>query len=140
MDLKKRVAVLVDTKNGDRRVIPLPGEVVEVLGQSPTPIRLWFPGWTLRKVDKDFSALTRRIGLTGVTFHTLRHTFASHAAMQGVDLYTLASLLGHRNLAMVKRYAHLAPAHHQTATELAAKAIFAGQVPRQVPQAQEKIA
>ena len=55
--------------------------------------------------------------------------------MNGVDLYTVAMLLGHRTLRMTQRYAHLAPAHLQAATNQAATAIFAADVPRQVPHA-----
>lgn len=44
-----------------------------------------------------------------ITFHGLRHTFASHFMMRGGDLYTLKALLGHKNIEMTQRYAHLAP-------------------------------
>jgi hypothetical protein len=55
--------------------------------------------------------------------------------MAGVDLYTLAKILGHRDIKMVQRYAHLAPAHLQAATDRAARSVFAVDVPHQVPQA-----
>lgn len=43
-------------------------------------------------------------------FHDLRHTFASHFAMSGGDLYALAKILGHSNPKMtIDRYAHLSP-------------------------------
>lgn len=52
----------------------------------------------------------------GVTYHTLRHTFASWLVMQGVDLHTVAKLLGHTDTKMVERtYGHLAPDHKRRA-------------------------
>jgi len=60
--------------------------------------------------------------------------------MAGVDLYTLAKILGHRDIKMVQRYAHLAPDHLRAATNQAAKAIFAEDVPREVPQVANSVA
>jgi integrase len=56
------------------------------------------------------------------TFHDLRHSFASYAAMSGASLPELAALLGHRSLSMVARYAHLAEQHQEAvASRMAAK-------------------
>ncbi len=44
-------------------------------------------------------------------WHALRHTYASHAVMAGVPLYTLQKLLGHSTPVMTQRYSHLAPDH-----------------------------
>jgi integrase len=52
---------------------------------------------------------------TGVTFHTLRHTFASHAAMRGMDLFTLAKLLGDSMKTVEDVYADLSPDHKREA-------------------------
>ncbi len=124
VNLTPAVAILPDTKNHDRRVVPLPPHVVETLQLRPTPLRELFPGWVLDRLERNFARTACTAGLSGVTFHTLRHTFASHAVMAGVDLYTLAKLLGHRNLDMVQRYGHLAPAHLHAAVTSAARAIF----------------
>jgi integrase len=50
-------------------------------------------------------------------WHDMRHDFASRLAMAGVDLYTISELLGHADLTMTKRYAHLAPEHRAAAIE-----------------------
>jgi integrase len=56
-------------------------------------------------------------GLDGVTWHTLRHTFASRLAMSGATEGTIAALLRHSSTALVRRYAHLSPSHLQEAVE-----------------------
>jgi integrase len=59
----------------------------------------------------------KELGLTEVTWHTLRHTFASRLAMGGVTEGTIASLLRHSGTALVRRYAHLSPSYLQEAVE-----------------------
>ncbi len=56
-------------------------------------------------------------GLGGVTWHTLRHTFASRLAMSGATEGTIATLLRHSSTVLVRRYAHLSPSHLQEAVE-----------------------
>ena len=61
----------------------------------------------------DASGLGRRIG-----WHVLRHTFASHLAMRGVALKVIQELLGHSDMKMTMRYAHLTPQVRHAAIEL----------------------
>jgi site-specific recombinase XerD len=51
------------------------------------------------------------------SWHCNRHTFASRLVMVGVDLRTVAELLGHSTLQMVMRYSHLAPEHQASAVD-----------------------
>jgi site-specific recombinase XerD len=55
--------------------------------------------------------------LPGVTWHCLRHTFASRLAMNGQAPSTIAALLRHSGTDLVSRYAHLSPTHLQGALE-----------------------
>ena len=62
-----------------------------------------------------FPAALEEAMIEGYTWHCNRHTFASRLVMAGVDLHTVAELLGHRTLQMVMRYSHLAPEHQASA-------------------------
>src|SRR5206468_8281315 len=68
-------------------------------------------------------------GIADCTWHTLRHTFASHLVMAGVDLRTVQELLGHMTLEMTLRYSHLAPAHKASAVEKLTAALAAPEAP-----------
>lgn len=53
----------------------------------------------------------RESGVSRIRFHDLRHTFASHFMMNGGNIYTLQTVLGHSDIKMTSRYAHLAKTH-----------------------------
>ena len=72
-------------------------------------------GKRFKDTKTGFNATLRRAGIKDFRFHDLRHTFASHLVMGGVDLATIKDLLGHKDFKMTLRYAHLAPAHKTAA-------------------------
>jgi integrase len=59
-------------------------------------------------VRRSFRSALKRAGIKDFRFHDLRHTFASHLIMKGADITTVKELLGHRDIKMTMRYAHLA--------------------------------
>jgi integrase len=66
----------------------------------------------------------RRAGIENFRFHDLRHSAASYLAMSGASLHEIAEVLGHKTLAMVKRYAHLTEAHTRSVVERMNRAVF----------------
>jgi len=94
---------LFNTKSGKNRYIPINKELNEILR---------FP---LDEADsKFFAKCFKRAKIkktVGQNTHILRHTFASHFIMNGGDILTLQRILGHSDLKMTMRYAHLSPNH-----------------------------
>lgn len=123
VDLGRRVAIAQETKNGERRALPLVGPALKVLAERrqhrPIHTDLVFPDRALgrdgkaRPYDyaKDFRAAVTMAGIKDFRFHDLRHTAASYLAMNGATTGEIAAVLGHKTLAMVKRYSHLTEQH-----------------------------
>ncbi len=65
----------------------------------------------MRFPKEAFAGALKRAGIRDFRFHDLRHTAASYLAMSGATLSEIAEILGHKTLAMVKRYAHLTEQH-----------------------------
>ena len=60
----------------------------------------------------------KRAEIDNVRFHDLRHTYASHLIMNGVDVKTVSELLGHSDIKMTMRYVHLSPDHKARAVKI----------------------
>lgn len=74
-----------------------------------------YNGEPYQRVTKAFKSTCQRADIVVSTPHVMRHTFASHLTMLGVDPYTIMELGGWKSLDMVMRYSHLAPDHKQMA-------------------------
>ena len=64
-----------------------------------------------KTVKRAWQKALRLSGIAHCRFHDLRHTFASNLVMNGVDIVTVAELMGHKDLSMTKRYSHPSPQH-----------------------------
>ena len=107
------------TKNNHSRFIPLNDEASKVLNHlyKKAEIRegLIFPSKNnqpFNHVKRSWGSLLKKANITQFRWHDLRHHFASKLVMAGVDLNTVRELLGHSDIAMTLRYAHLAPEHN----------------------------
>jgi len=70
------------------------------------------------KLREKLIKIAKEAGIEGLTkLHTLRHTFASHLVMNGVDLPTVKKLMGHSDIQTTMIYAHLAPDHLEGAVD-----------------------
>jgi integrase len=117
VDLDRRLIVMNKTKNHERRSVPIIPDVAALLADHGKVRRLdsdlVFPGHGDRPVDIDraWYAALEAAKVENFRFHDLRHTAASYLAMSGATTPELAAVLGHKTLAMVKRYAHLSDQH-----------------------------
>ena len=124
VNLRERFLTLVGTKNGESREVPLNRTMVELLASLPRSSEHVFTnrdGEPYHCVKKIYSLALRKAGIENFRFHDLRHTWASHLAMSGVDLLTVKELGGWKSLQMVQRYAHLSDSHRRRAVEVLGK-------------------
>lgn len=141
VDLERRVAVLHETKNGERRVLPLAGVALALLRERKESSRsddlfacaqhgerLIFPSRKDKTTPVDlrtpFETALRKAQIEDFRWHDLRHSAASYLAMNGASLAEIAEILGHKTLAMVKRYAHLSEQHTASVVERMNERIF----------------
>lgn len=118
VDFERGVITLEETKNGERRVLPLTGYAKTLLEQHGKVRRLdsllVFPdrgGKRPVNIRAAWNNTLEAAGIEDFRFHDLRHSAASYLAMNGASLAEIAEVLGHKTLQMVKRYAHLSEAH-----------------------------
>ncbi|MBS0200539.1 MAG: site-specific integrase [Proteobacteria bacterium] len=106
-----------NAKSGKQRHIPLNAEALAVLKQWRSQVEGGGQVFGVVGPRKSWESLIVRSKIENFRFHDLRHHFASRLVMAGVDLNTVRELLGHADLTMTLRYAHLAPEHLAAAVE-----------------------
>jgi site-specific recombinase XerD len=118
VDVNRRTVMVVRSKNGERRTIPINETVMSVLKQK-SKVRslrtdLVFCSQTFTSMEaghlrRSFRVALRKARIDDFHFHDLRHTFATRLVQAGVDLYKVQRLLGHKSPIMTQRSAHHYP-------------------------------
>jgi integrase len=120
VDLTQRIIYIANTKNGEIRETPINDQLYDLLKVMEHKSQFVFAkdkGEPYIDIDTGFKAALRRAKIDNFRFHDLRHTYASHLVMSGVDLMTVKELLGHKTIKMTLRYAHLSPFHKMKAVQ-----------------------
>jgi hypothetical protein len=134
VDLQRGIIILHETKNNERRVLPITGHALALMNEH-SKLRFLdsdfvFPSPNDHKRPIDIQTAWKRIlakaEISNFRFHDLRHSAASYLAMNGASLAEIAEVLGHKTLQMVKRYAHLSDAHTATVVARMNEKIFGG--------------
>jgi integrase len=116
--LQRKLVVRGDnTKSGKTRYVPLNAEALTTLEQwkNSAGTSEWvfagLDGERMNGIKTSWGGVLDSAAVADFRWHDLRHHFASRLVMKGVDLNTVRELLGHSDLSMTLRYAHLSPEH-----------------------------
>jgi len=132
VDLKNGFITFEETKNDEPRSVPLTGHALELMMERSKVPRidtdLVFPSRVDRHKHFDFrrpfQMALKAAQIEDFRWHDLRHCAASYLVMAGVDMRTVAEILGHKTIQMTQRYAHLSPEHLKDAVSKMNHKIF----------------
>jgi len=105
------------------RSIPICKELKTLLMDTPQAGRFVFDNGHNQPLHhpiyyyKELQKIHKKAGIEDANLHTLRHTFASHLIMQGVDPRTVQEYLGHSTIQVTEKYSHLSKSHKREAIE-----------------------
>lgn len=107
-------------KRKGRSVVKIPEVIKPLLRQACEQSQSGFivekKGKPCRDIHHEFDALREKVGLLNITFHDLRRTWATHAAINGVPMQEIRDQLAHSSVTITEEhYAHLSPDHRAKA-------------------------
>lgn len=125
VNLTENCIILHQTKNGNRRRVPLVGvaliELQKLAKVQRLDTQLVFPSPTKPckpiELKKAWTTALIKAEIINFRWHDLRHTAASYLAQDGAGLIDIAAILGHSTLQMVQRYAHLSDSNISATVE-----------------------
>ncbi len=119
VDLRRKLMTVEKSKNGNKRTIPMSETMFNMLrGVNVNDISNFVFPHSVGALKDAFPRARDRAKLIDFKFHDLRHTFATRLVQNGVDLYKVKELLGHKTIAMTMRYAHHYPESLRSSIEI----------------------
>lgn len=118
LDAKRLTVTAQTAKSSKVRHVPLNKKALAALKAWKKPMDRKGAVFGLTDIKKSWHTLLRLAEITDFRYHDIRHHFASKLVMAGIDLNTVRELLGHSDIRMTLRYAHLAPEHAAAAVEV----------------------
>lgn len=120
IDMTNGIIHVLKTKSGQKREVPMNETIKNIffrVRKDPGSPYVFasHTGKAFVEVKHSFYTALKEANIENFRFHDLRHTFASHLVMRGVDLLTVKELLGHKKIEMTLRYSHLSCAHKKRA-------------------------
>ena len=112
VNIEHRAVLLMDTKNGDNRVVPLTNRALEVLTRRANQPTMFHP-LGVDSAERIWARVRKQMGLANdkeFVLHALRHTFASTLANAGVDAFRVQKVMGHRSISTTERYVKVSTA------------------------------
>jgi integrase len=109
-DLKVDSVRIAETKTYKPREVPISDSLANILSKYPRGVGRLF-SINIDQMSRRIKYYLRKAGVGHLRPHDLRHTFASHLIMSGVDLKTVGELLGHTSYQATMIYAHLLKEH-----------------------------
>ena len=126
VDIFRRTVTVLESKNKEKRTIPL-NQTGFLLLRKKSKVRN-ISGYVFaskagtkihpRNLLRAFYTAREKAGLEDVRFHDLRHTFATRLVQNGIDLYVVKELLGHKSITMTMRYVHHYPESLRSGVEV----------------------
>lgn len=112
LNIKGCALLLRKTKNGDQRILPLSTRAIKILKNIKGDSEKLFENVTVSRLRYCWEQMRIKTGLPDLHFHDLRHEATSRLVENGkLNLLEVASVTGHRDLGMLKRYTHLNPSN-----------------------------
>ena len=106
LDLDEQLAYLPETKNGEKRTVPLSPVAQDILNSLPRSAQKVFPT-SANAVRLAWERVKRRARIADLRFHDLRHEAISRLFEAGLSLPEVALISGHKDPRMLLRYTHL---------------------------------